>query len=65
MAHGQHAQPPQFLGCVEDNWWEPTGHLGVQANLYPSLDFVLALHKKVQKLLGVHDSLTEVGHQAN
>ena len=38
VAHGQHAQAAQLLGRVEHNGREPARHLGVQADLDPSLD---------------------------
>ena len=38
MAHREHAQAPQLLWSVEDNWREPAGHLRVQPNLDPGLD---------------------------
>jgi len=39
------------LGGVEDDGREPGGHLGVEADLDPSLDLVLALDQQVQHLL--------------
>lgn len=33
VPHGQHAQPPNLLGRVEDDRREPGRHLGVEANL--------------------------------
>mmetsp|Transcript_15271 Transcript_15271/g.46146 ORF Transcript_15271/g.46146 Transcript_15271/m.46146 type:complete len:374 (-) Transcript_15271:3477-4598(-) len=65
VPHGQHAQPANLLGRVEDDWREPTGHLGVQPNLDPSLDLVLTLDQQVKELLGVHRRLTVVRHQPN
>ena len=38
VSHGQHAQPSQLLRGIEDNWREPTGHLGVESNLDTCLD---------------------------
>lgn len=65
MAHGQHAQPPQFFGSVEYHWREAAWHLGVQANFDSGLNLVLTLHKQVKQLLRVHNSLPEIRHQAN
>lgn len=33
VAHGEHTQTSNLLGAVEDDRWEPTGHLTVQPNL--------------------------------
>ena len=33
VAHGQHAQPSNLLGAVENDRREPAGHLTVQPNL--------------------------------
>lgn len=47
MAHGQHAQTSQLLWRVKHHRGEATGHLGVEANLDTSLDFVLAFDQQV------------------
>lgn len=65
MSHGQHAEAAQLFGSVEDYRREAARHFGVEADLDTCLDLVLALHKQVQELLGVHHSLTEVRHQTN
>lgn len=33
VAHGQHTQPTNLLGAVEDDRWEPARHLTVQPDL--------------------------------
>mmetsp|Transcript_10204 Transcript_10204/g.41240 ORF Transcript_10204/g.41240 Transcript_10204/m.41240 type:complete len:678 (+) Transcript_10204:3871-5904(+) len=63
MAHREHAEAANLLGCVEDDWGESAGHLGVEANLDAGLNFVLALDQQVKQLLRVHCRLPVVGHQ--
>lgn len=63
MSHGQHAQPSQLLGGVENDRGEATGHLGVETDLDTGLDLVLTFHQQVQQLLGVDHRLAEVRHQ--
>lgn len=65
MAHGQHAETTQLFGSVEDNRRETARHFRVETDLDTRLDLVLALHKQVQELLGIDNSLTEVRHQTN
>ena len=65
MAHGQHAQAAQLLGRVEHDRRETTGHFRVETDLDTGLDLVLTLDQKVQEFLGVHDRLSEIGHQTN
>lgn len=65
MAHGQHAQASQLLRGVEHHRGEPARHLGVEANLDPSLDLVLTFHQEVQQFLRVHNSFSKVCHQSN
>lgn len=65
MTHGQHAESTQLLGCVEDHWREPGGHLGVETDLDTGLDLVLTLDQQVQQLLSVDDCLSEVRHQTD
>ena len=65
VTHGQHAQPSDLLGRVEDDGREATGHLRVEADLDARLDLVLALDEQVEQLLRVDDSLAEVRHQAD
>ena len=54
-----------YLGRVEDDGREAGRHLGVESDLDPRLDLVLALDEQIEQLLGVHHRLPEVRHQAN
>ena len=65
VTHRQHAETSQFLGGVENDGRESTGHLGVEADLDTGLDLVLALDEQVKKFLRVYDSFAEVRHQTN
>lgn len=65
MAHGEHAQPPQLFRGVEHHRRKTTGHFGIQANLDPSLYFILTLHQQIQQLLSIYNSFPEISHQAN
>lgn len=65
MAHGEHAQPPQLLRGVEHHRRKTAGHFGVQADLDPSLDFILTLHQQIKQLLSIYNSFSEISHQAN
>lgn len=65
MAHGEHAKPPQLFRGVKDHWWETTGHFGIQTNFDSSLDFILTLHQQIKQFLGIYNSFSEIGHQAN
>jgi len=65
VTHGKHSETPQLLRGVEDDRGETAGHLGVEADLDPGLDLVLALDQQVQQLLGVDHRLPEVRHQAD
>lgn len=65
MAHGEHAQSPQLLRGVEHHRRKTAGHFGIQADLDPSLDFILTLHQQIQQLLSIYNSFPEISHQAN
>mmetsp|Transcript_139393 Transcript_139393/g.242389 ORF Transcript_139393/g.242389 Transcript_139393/m.242389 type:complete len:312 (+) Transcript_139393:3827-4762(+) len=65
VSHGQHPKPTQLFGGVEHHGGEARRHLGVQADLDPRLDLVLALHQQVQQLLRVDRGLAVVGHEAD
>lgn len=65
VTHGQHAEPTQLLGCVEDHRREPGGHLGVETDLDTGLDLVLTFDQQIQQLLSIDDSLSEVCHQTD
>lgn len=65
VTHTEHAQTSQLLRCVEHNGREPTGHFRVQTNLDTGLDFVFTFHKKIQQILRIYHSFSEVSHQAD
>lgn len=65
MSHGQHAETSQLFWSVEDHRREAAGHFRVETDLDTRLNLVLALHQKIQELLRVDDSLTEVRHQTD
>lgn len=65
VAHGEHAQPSQLLRGVEHHRRKTAGHFGIQADLDPSLDFILTLHQQIKQLLSIYNSFPEISHQAN
>lgn len=65
VTHGQHAEPAQLFGGVEDHGREAARHFGVEADLDTRLDFVLTFHQKVQQLLSIDHRLAEVRHEAD
>lgn len=65
VAHGEHAQPPQLLRGVKHHRRKTAGHFGIQADLDPSLDFILTLHQQIKQLLSIYNSFPEISHQAN
>mmetsp|Transcript_8069 Transcript_8069/g.26443 ORF Transcript_8069/g.26443 Transcript_8069/m.26443 type:complete len:279 (-) Transcript_8069:3543-4379(-) len=65
VAHGEHAQAAELLRRVEDDGREARGHLGIEADLDPRLDLVLALDQQVEHLLRVHHGLSKVRHEAD
>jgi len=65
VAHGQHPEAAELLRRVEHDRRESRGHLGVEADLYSSLDFVLTLDEHVEQLLRVDHGLPEVRHEAD
>mmetsp|Transcript_3094 Transcript_3094/g.10260 ORF Transcript_3094/g.10260 Transcript_3094/m.10260 type:complete len:228 (-) Transcript_3094:3866-4549(-) len=65
VTHGQHPEAANLLRGVEHHGRETRRHLGVQTNLDARLDLILALHEKIQELLGVHHGLAVVRHQSD
>lgn len=53
------------LGSVEDNRWETSRHLRIEANFDTRLDFVLTLHQKVEQWHSGACGLAEVRHETN
>ena len=65
VAHGEHAEPTNFLRRVKHDGREPRRHLGVEPDFHARLDLVLALHQEIKELLRVHDSLAVIRHEAD
>ena len=54
VSHGQHTQPTNLLGTVEDDRREPTGHLTVQTNLdtlHHNIDPVSSFPSAIEPML--------------
>mmetsp|Transcript_39127 Transcript_39127/g.70495 ORF Transcript_39127/g.70495 Transcript_39127/m.70495 type:complete len:457 (+) Transcript_39127:2263-3633(+) len=65
MTHRKHSKATQLLGAIENNGWETTRHLTVQANLDTGLDLVFILYEQVQELLCIQHGLSVVRHETN
>lgn len=65
VTHRKHAQTSQLFRGVENHRRETARHFGVQSNLDTGLDLVFTFDQKVQQLLSVNHSFTEIRHQTN